>query len=469
MSFFLVSPGEALLLGRCLEEYLQARQGNPQCCFLDSISCGLDPFVPSMRVKKYNRVEAHDLPNDIDWDLLGDDATGYSATNPNAIYVEDDDHFVRTEWDESRSSLVHLLVRYLDGSVGKSPFDELWYPAKDDIDFPRRLYGLYQRLQETKEDERLGLSQKSPPDDEKAIEKAILALMSHNDCLNSFKTGRIFGGLLADCQRYDLLILEGFLFEPGIRAILAEDYGVFLGDDRISSPEQFFVRYRNHLDQLLATAELRACPYATSILEWSSGSKRRCSQILPRCGDVGYSHQDQVKLSEVRMAIWLAFGEVLGTLHGADKEARIKDASLPTPRAFRLTKDSAIERVGGQIYMVEQAINQPRGVDMLPEAIVDSLFAAVEISVKKVWGRDFESAGPNASVDQILREKQHRLPAGVEKRFADLALFLYKTYRNPAAHDPKFRCTFDEARNFLNGVRVLYEMSKTLLKQGRAE
>jgi hypothetical protein len=44
----------------------------------------------------------------------------------------------------------------------------------------------------------------------------------------------------------------------------------------------------------------------------------------------------------------------------------------------------------------------------------------------------------------------------LERRFASVALTLHKAYRNPVLHNfDNFKCSLDEARFFLLGVRTL--------------
>ena len=52
----------------------------------------------------------------------------------------------------------------------------------------------------------------------------------------------------------------------------------------------------------------------------------------------------------------------------------------------------------------------------------------------------------------------------LEARFASIALTLYRSYRNPSAHNfDDFKCTLDEARLFVQGIHVLAELATTLI------
>jgi len=54
----------------------------------------------------------------------------------------------------------------------------------------------------------------------------------------------------------------------------------------------------------------------------------------------------------------------------------------------------------------------------------------------------------------------------LEYRLGSTAMSLYKAYRVPAEHKmDTFRCTYQEARYFVAGIRVLLDLSDAIVKQ----
>jgi len=127
MSMFIISPSESLLIGLCLEEYLQARDDYPLTSFLRLVPERLRPFVPSMQVVE-RPVAEEDLPADIEWRELLGEASGFCPSSRETFCRKDSGKIVHVSRDRSRKSLIDLLVHLVYDHVGKSPLDKLVFP-----------------------------------------------------------------------------------------------------------------------------------------------------------------------------------------------------------------------------------------------------------------------------------------------------------------------------------------------------
>lgn len=105
-----------------------------------------------------------------------------------------------------------------------------------------------------------------------------------------------------------------------------------------------------------------------------------------------------------------------------------------------------------------------RNVYLSPKQMVASLVFGVEALAKRVWSDAFVRAGPKADVGSVLGERL-RFGDDREKRFASVAMMLYKTFRNRADHDfDDFECTWPGAMLCFSGVRQLLEWSEEMGK-----
>jgi hypothetical protein len=88
---------------------------------------------------------------------------------------------------------------------------------------------------------------------------------------------------------------------------------------------------------------------------------------------------------------------------------------------------------------------------------VQDLFNAIECLTKRLWSDHF-SAEYRGQLAAVLHGKLQSL-SELQRRFAQVALSLHNAYRNPVAHDlDNFRCSVEEARFFVAGVRVMLDL-----------
>jgi hypothetical protein len=105
--------------------------------------------------------------------------------------------------------------------------------------------------------------------------------------------------------------------------------------------------------------------------------------------------------------------------------------------------------------------------DITPEEVVERLGPVIESLAKRVWPQDFMPSagytGQKGGFVTVLRNRsgEHWRNTTFDQKFAAIALALCKQYRNPAQHGlGTFKCSFEEARFFLAGIRALVDLWK---------
>lgn len=212
---------------------------------------------------------------------------------------------------------------------------------------------------------------------------------------------------------------------------------------------------------LLETDVIRHCYHAevilktllkpTNVPKFSSegmGQESRFAAQLSSLSQITYA----------RMAFWLAFGEVLGVFRDADAERKLKDAKIAVSRSFKLLPADNPERVYERLLRVEAELNEAPDAAGLPENTVAMLAPVIEALAKRVWPEEFMPPNWNGQLGSVLHGKLSSTNP-LEQRFASLSMTLHKQYRNPAMHDfDSFSCSFEEARLFVAGIRVLLDL-----------
>ncbi len=472
---FLISPTEAFLLGIALEEYLRDHHDRRPAEFMDFLETRLAPFVPELVRPKPVGNAPLDLPDDIEWPRFIGAPYGFSASRPGLIYVDTEDGVLACKWDTSRRSFVDQIVSYLGHSVVKSLPEE----SKNPTDHATL-------AEKWASPERWIDSRGKAGDDCGEVERRLAHLASHNKCAKLFDVGRVIGGMLADCRRYEGCIYvhlqvgeeEYDLYRP---ENIVDLWAQKMGDEYASWPAdklrryqfiepewidryQFFRRHRKSIGKLLAAAPLRACPKGRAILERELS---RCEAAIPADEADPFAPFYLVEVVEdirtAHQALWLTIGEVLGRYHSADVETLAEDAMSPVPRMYRLRQDSPPEQISGAIAFIERAFNDMTGSGLAPEHVVGLLANSIEALARGLWPREF--TGPRPKLTQILDEKTKSTDIRI-KRFAWVAMSLHKTYRNVAAHEMgTFRCTWDEARFFYSGIRMLRSLADEIGQQ----
>jgi hypothetical protein len=165
-------------------------------------------------------------------------------------------------------------------------------------------------------------------------------------------------------------------------------------------------------------------------------------------------------------SVWTAFGEALGVVREMDVCARLADASLPTPRAFQLMPSASDNQIEDAIAWAERNLSGIANDEVRPEQIMLCVSPAIEAVAKRIWPGD----GGYYKLRVVLADKVQRtqLVTPCESRFANVALTLYKSYRNPLAHNmDQHRYSYSEARYFVAGIRCLLDLSRSIVEDRR--
>ncbi len=164
-------------------------------------------------------------------------------------------------------------------------------------------------------------------------------------------------------------------------------------------------------------------------------------------------------------AAWLAFGDVLGTFRETDRLTAGKDRPLPSLRAYQLCGDSSVDKIRAALQLSEQELANESDANHHPENVIAAVANGIEGLARRVWPDDIPKGDARkGKLVGVLHDKRRDESNQLERRFANLALTLYNEYRKPAHHDlDSFQCTWAEARFFVSGMRVLFDISERLV------
>ena len=166
-------------------------------------------------------------------------------------------------------------------------------------------------------------------------------------------------------------------------------------------------------------------------------------------------------------AVFVAFGELLGMIREIDQDAKEEDATSITPRTFGCGTQETDDKI--RIWLKQYELELAQGAKTIgtPEKVVNGMSGAIESLAKRLWQAEYDLKyrGTIGWLPRLLERKSgKKSPAPVlEKRFALIALSLYRGYRNDAAHDfDQLECRYSEARHFLSGIHALLDLYTTI-------
>ncbi len=440
MSIF-IWPSEAALLGRTLEEYLEAWEDDDDVCFLDFLNSRLGPFFPPPRLRS-ERVDEDDWPSDLGWETT-DIGTrfGFAPSLPDSWFLGADatDFALRITRDLTHRILPELVAERVASHVARNAADDAQFNL---VTGNGAAWGLVQQqgmLCRLNEDEKSGADQPLE------IEKAISSLAAEHRRDGYFRAGRAVGRLLAECHRYEAHFLEEAQGSASMEGFSPVDAGEWR--ERVSEA----------LDEFWQTSACDESGNAGTLL-------RHEQQRLKVCVDPDDWTMEMPHLETVRAAVWLAFGEILQAARREEEAAGRPAPKMPTSamlRAIHLTHESSCDKIRNALASCEEMFDD-RNSKLLPEQIVTILSPGIEALARRVWRGAFERQGPRASVYSVLTERC-RSTSGLEQKLARLALTLYQVYRNPSQHDfDAFHCDQNGALFFLTGMRELWELSEQI-------
>lgn len=487
MEPFFVSPSEAVLLGYCTGLYMLPEW--PQASyFLDVVNEWLTPLIPSLHNVSRKEIPAEDLPNDVVWDGSSAHRSGISPRYPNTIYfhlIHEEKFFVE-KVDTTRRSLIELLASYLGDLIVRSQWDKHWnFPPTGSPNLAVFYKFLIQNSQEEADWERL--LKRSGKEDKEKVQGAISALVAYNECEVYFGLGKAFGVAVGKVQSLQHLISsidhhEYLSFSMEKR--YCEDNGFVLGldqDEEYGYPGHYEVDQADCQETLdndvnsgrkdlsEAVIQLQANPFLKRMFV----ADRSLSYVQSVPARLVWSFDTQEfemnrwsalrDLDRIRLWTLLGFGEVLGALREADMDAKREEWATHSPRTFRDLFDVKGDKVREALAAAEKELNESTYMTRLPERLIRGLGGSIEAIVRRLWPMNCASirqAGFDLAA--TLHEKRSR-GTELEQRFASIAIALYKSYRNPAEHEfDSFKCSFDEAKFFLSGIRTLLQLAEQI-------
>jgi hypothetical protein len=472
MSVFNISPSEAVLIGCCIGEYVEARQDTEYANVLHFFWKWLSPVVPNFEASTTAPITEDELPKDIAWRAIGNRTFAIDAEDTRLLYEKTTGGITRTHWDRPRSSLLDLLGDLVSHFVVKSPRDRLRFPSPEDHAEARLLEERVQTLVGAFENASLNLDidsleaidgmrvnlaseYQTPelPDNMEAVLDVINHVMVKNATEDYFSIGKSFGETAATLERWERSLFEDpiFCYVPG-----AEYRGGkrMWSKDRVLSDE-----YRANVKRLLQARLVQECWHASAVLRVESD--REALTEYDECDPLG-GIRAGLCLAEARTAIWFSLGTLLGTLKDVDNAARERDRGSLTPRPYMLGSRASAEQIAGLIRMVEQTFGDLGDKNLQPEYLVNCLANAIEGLARGLWPMEFDQGGRKGELRNVL-QAHCTTGSEAEIRFSRTALTLYDLYRKPVSHGlGVFRCTWEEARFFHAGIRTLHKLSEEI-------
>lgn len=401
MENYSIFPTESLLLGECLGEYLEyTNECQSTASFLDFVRRRLLPVIPTLE-------------------------------NVGVIHGLDTIH------EKKRKSLTELIVIELRDCLATSAFDEVvgihplyhrlhaWFEAKESWDESPSKPSAFDRRSR---------------DDTKAIEVRLTSWVHSTGHVELFQLGLAFGKLIADCGQAVADLCTWLSPSDELSESLTEFcLTSYVSEERLSEiVKSEFVQNSGVTHELIDSIRSHLnLPYPCLGTEYSVNV-----------------NQAVTNARDALTALWCVFGEVLGSVRSIDVFAREMDASSITPRAFAevITPESSFDQVHMALVNAERRLAESKET-LLAESIIRDCGAAIEALARQLWIRP-----SGIFTDGLGSQLHHKLKSSkeLERRFASIALTLYTCFRNPAQHRmDTFRCTIEEARFFVAGIRSL--------------
>jgi hypothetical protein len=470
MALFNISPSEAVLIGCCMGEYLEARQDNEYANVLQFFWKWLSPVVPNFETSTTTPITEDELPQGLEWQKSDRGFLALDAGDGTVFYEKCASGITCTRCERTRSSLLNLLADLVDPFVTKSFNDNARFPSHENLARARQgednLRGVMKYLSEHGEDDPFEadifmahvastIQTPNSPDDTAAVLETINRLISENAIEDYFLIGRLFGKTSATLERW-----EQSLYSDPFFCYLPE--AEYRNEKRMWSYRKDQVltdEYHANVKSLLGARLVQECSHAVSVLRVESN--RAVSTEYDEPNPVGLLRAG-LCFAEARAAIWFALGNLLGTLRGVDNAARERDLRSLTPRPYMLSSRASAEQIAGLIRMVDETFSDPGDKNLQPEYLVNCLANAIEGLTKRLWPKEFDQDSRKGELRNVL-QAHCATGSEAERRFSRLALTLYDVYRKPVSHGlGVFRCTWEEARFFHAGIRTLHKLSEEI-------
>jgi hypothetical protein len=478
MEPIVITQAEALLIGCCLGEYENRKEHEPDLSFLNISSSRLGPFVPEMTHQRRSPIKEEDFPADIEWLPIGDMRVGTSVSNPNVFFGTDEQGAFQKRVDHSQKNLVAWLTAYLLEYLGMDE-DMRQFTRNhfaDHLDVSKQAASLVEMALNREDLDPANFGIKGESDDVNGIKQAIEELIRYNRFDRPFQIGCNFGQVVAALNLYEkdissLMFMAMFgqamgklyqlpeIADSTFASSALRKISAFF-DEEFEATKPLFKALQENMELVKEALETAKQEEETSdeddsqsgieLEDYRKKEAQRRKRILPR-------------ISQARTMIWVAFGDVLGFLRQLPDDVENREALIYRP--FQLMKNDSPDRIRESIRLAERQLYRPSPHGGSPESLVNGLGNAIEGLTKRLWPKDYQKKGRNDLPGLYMDKIRDGNCLIREQRFASTALTLYKMYRLPAVHEvDSFQCTFAEARYFVAGVRMLWELYDTIKK-----
>lgn len=492
MDSFIISQSEAILIGRCLELYLQELKDDATVRFTDHIEDDIRCFIPPAPDPTTFKREPT-IPDSVEWIVLGDDRIGYTSEHPQSVYICQDYSEALADCDYSDCRLYWEVERIEVAKTIDSLIIELLHDLLDPSiaavreSLPPLKWGLAEFEHERRQSSENSESPSTFDESSEEIKRRLADLVQAKDNQQkaAFKMGRILGALEANYRRgvADAVYWMKRAFElvtdgPDDRVDLLANlkYATYSGNSTNHkgrwaplSPVEWHLRSEPLVALLVKQDDVLLSGLSRRIIELDQDYHESWHDFGGEPDDSREQEFLPNLLSAERYLHRLHFvlGELIGRSHVADDETRQVNSARPVPREFRLSPTSTADRIRGSLELAEKWLTSDDAHNALGPTIVASLGPSVEALARRNWPDDFTGRRPDLS--RILHEHL-RNGSDLEQKFASTGMYLYKSYRNPTSHDfDSVSCSPLEALSFFNSVRVLLQLSDTICASRRKD
>lgn len=454
MGPFEVFPFDALLLGLCWGEY-ENHDLADDCSmggFYGFLTRRLSLFAPSFRVNSRVSVTESQVGAETVWLRVKPESSwelGVAQKYPCTLLIRwnSEPEIRAVTVDLGRSSFFDLLIDYLGGAMRLEVESQFSCVLAGHPDVASNWSVLVDAFRDHKPIVAEIIECRS--DDLPRLKNRIRDLIASNECQPYFDLGCSFGELAAG---FDHDIRYFFLFRDA------------LTDD--DEPSTVSGTSAWSIERLLKNRLVASQPAARALLqtaidwmpEFEGGG--RDDDVI---NGTDVTMMEAMRwLSQTQHAVWLAFSQLARVVNDADLLPRTRDAASHVPRTFRTIGPAGTDAIRRDVMRAEGLLSAATVDELTPAEVVRQFAGAIETLVRRTWPDDFEGAGnrPDSLCSVLHAKLQTEARDSTARRFASVALTLHTNYRNPSIHRvDEFRCSIQEARMFVAGIRALIEIS----------
>lgn len=497
MNVFGISHSEAILLGRCLEIYLQESFDSEDARFIDHIRAEIRGFLPNAENSNSVRI-IQSAPDDVVWsELPSGQSTGEAESTPNSVFVRLSGSTIECYRTPRKKTLDLLVVDWIADLLDEKTLrQERSYTCDAEqwrADQTAFLRLAFQHLFDVSETTSVAAT--STAEDSAAIEARLKKLVAHpeNSLETQFEWGRQLGALESSARRILRSHIEDLAYIAGenIEETIADSGLIRIADTRRlfgkwnpTTEETWHLTSIAPLERLLSEALPISGLSQTLLRKLLVGHKAHIPQGESSPGQY-QSHEsndvipdepscvdwlvDHFQVQESIRTLYFVLGELTGLHRAGDAAAVLKDLSKPVPRIAKLSRNSTADKILGHLELVEAWFSMDVCSEHLPSAIISELHNAIEPLAKRNWPEDFGKGNKKDELSNCL-SKRRKFGNEQEQEFAGYAQVLFRGYRNQTAHDiDSTDYSMQKALLFMYGIRTLLNLSDTIVASRRKD